>query len=193
MLIHPSTSGSRVTAGRNRRAFLVWTMMYFCLAGLVFGQDSGNEYQKKAVHIGKLARYVEWPKDKMGTGIPLVIGVFGTDFASDQIREVVGRKPINGREVVVKTCSTIQEAAGCHMLFVSRSEEGRLSAILRKVRGEPVLTAGECDSFLKEGGIINLRTFGNEVNMEINEKNARRSDLKISPRLVNFGEGGVGG
>ena len=65
--------------------------------------------------------------------------------------------------------------------------------MLSKVRGEPVLTVGECDSFLKKGGVVNLRTLGTEVMMDINEKNARRSDLKLSPRLSNLGEGEVGG
>jgi hypothetical protein len=157
------------------------------------GQDTTAEYQKKAQHIGKLARYVEWPKEKMGHGIPLVIGIFGNDQASDQIREIIGGRRIKDREVVIKHCATIQEIAGCHILFVSRSEEARLAKILSEVRGEPVLTVGESDAFLKKGGIINLRTEGGHVSMELNERNARRSSLVLSPMLADFQKGQGGG
>ena len=169
-----------------------------CVGGVFFApmggaQEIGGEYQRKAIFIVKLARYVEWPKEKMEAGAPLVIGVYGTDNASEQIREVVGRQKIGGREVVVKVCATVQEVIGCHILFVSGSEEARLSSVLGKVRWEPVLTVGECDSFLKKGGIINLRSTGREVTMEINERNARRSDLRLSPQLLNLGEPPAGG
>ena len=175
------------TAGRVWR-FCVGLLVVAMLIGFTRAQDDGGEYQKKAIHIGKLARYVEWPKEKTVNGTPIVIGVYGADLASDQIRDVVGGRKVNGRDVIVKSCATIQEIAGCHILFVSRSEESRLGSILWKVRGDPVLTVGECDSFIAKGGIVNLRVVGSEVVVEIHEKNARRSSLKIDPRLNNFGE-----
>ncbi len=156
-------------------------------------QDGSSEYQKKAQYIGKLAHYVEWPKDKMGHGIPLVIGIFGNDQASDQIREIIGSRRIKDREVVVKHLATVQEIAGCHILFVSRSEEARLAKILSQVRGDPILTVGESDTFLKKGGVINLRTAGGNVSMELNERNARRSSLVLSPMLADFQKGQGGG
>lgn len=146
-------------------------------------QDVSREYQKKAQNIGKLIRYVEWPKDKLGSGVPFVIGIFGNDEASDQIKEIIGGRRFKDRDVVVKHCATIQEITGCHVLFVSRSEEARLGKILGEVRGDPILTVGECDSFLKKGGIFNLRVILGEVQVEINERNAKRSNLELSPKL----------
>ncbi len=146
-------------------------------------QDVNREYQKKAQNIGKLIRYVDWPKDKLGPGAPFVIGIFGNDEASDQIKEIIGGRRIKDRDVVVKHCATIQEISGCHVLFVSRSEEARLGKILGEVRGDPILTVGECDSFLKKGGIFNLRVILGEVQVEINERNAKRSNLQLDPTL----------
>lgn len=175
--------------------WFVWMGIFlaFKILPAAQAQDLVGEYQKKAIFIGKLARYVEWPKEKMETGVPLVIGVFGADNATDQIREVVSRQKINGRDVVVKHCATVQEIVGCHILFVSNSEEARLSAVLGKVRGDPVLTVGECDTFIKKGGIINLRANGREVTMEYNLRNAKRSDVKLNPLLFNLGEVPAGG
>lgn len=187
MLNHFSIHERGSDAGRAWPACLGWILAVI-MGGFAHGQDYGGEYQKKAIHICKLARYVEWPKEKMANGNPLVIGVYGADSVSDQIRDVVGGRRINGREVIVKSCATIQEISGCHILFVSRSEESRLSSILGKVRGDPVLTVGECDSFIAKGGTVNLRVAGTEVVMELHEKNARRSSLRIDPKLNNFGE-----
>lgn len=178
-----------------RRVNAAWSLIVAFLAGvfLSIAQEINGEYQKKAQYIGKLAHYVEWPKEKMGHGVPLVIGIFGNDQASDQIREIIGNRRIKDREVVIRHCATIQEIAGCHILFVSRSEEARLGKILWEVRGDPILTVGESDAFLKKGGIINLRTDGANVSMELNERNARRSSLKLSPMLADFQKGQGGG
>jgi hypothetical protein len=175
-----------------RHQFLAVLALVIAVAtgiGPCSAQDGNPEYQKKAQFIGKLARYVEWPQDKLGNGVPFVIGIFGNDQASDQIKEIISGRRIKDREVVVKHCATIQEIAGCHVLFVSRSEEARLGKILGEVRGDPVLTVGECDSFIKKGGIINLRAIGGNVSMELNERNARRSSLKLSPMLADFQKG----
>ncbi len=187
MLYHSSIHERGSGVGRVWRA-CVGLLVVAMLMGFAQAQDDGGEYQKKAIHICKLARYVEWPREKTVNGTPIVIGVYGADFVSDQIRDVVGGRKINGRDVIVKSCATIQEISGCHILFVSRSEDGRLSSILSKVRGDPVLTVGESDSFIAKGGIVNLRVVGTEVVVELHEKNARRSSLKIDPKLNNFGE-----
>jgi hypothetical protein len=158
----------------------------------VRAQESAGEYQRKAIRIQRLARYVEWPKDKMGRGVPLVIGVFGNDMISDQIREVVAGRKINDREVVVKLCSTLQEIPSCHILFVSRSEEGRFGDIISKAKSNQVLAVGETEAFLRKGGAVWLNSLGNEVQMSFSFKNAKRADITLAPQLLELGEAAGG-
>ena len=174
------------------RCILLVVAFFVSFGHGAFAQESPDN-QRKARLIGRLARCVEWPKDKAAMGVPLVIGVYGNDTISDQIREVASRQKINGRDVVVRNLTTVQEVMSCHILFIPAAADRDLSAILWKARGEPILTVGETPNFLKKGGTVNLTTTDSEVLMSIDAKNAKRSGLKLSPMLFNFGETPFGG
>jgi hypothetical protein len=178
---------------RRRAALITALCSIFCILLVPLRAQDALEYQRKAVMIWKLARYVEWPKEKSGTNVPLVIGVYGADNISDQIREVASRQKANNRDVVVRVVTSLQEIDRCHILFVSSSEERNLGSILYKARGEPVLTVGESASFLDKGGTVNFRMLGSEVLMDINRKSAKKSDLKLDPMLFNASDGRGGG
>ena len=50
--------------------------------------------------------------------------------------------------------------------------------------GRPVLTVGEADNFLPEGGIIRLHLVQDKIRFDINIGAADSSHLKISSRLL---------
>ena len=180
------------------RSLAVWLRLFVAMiCVMVFGQQALSqdtpENQKKARLIVKLARCVEWPKEKSGIGTPLVIGVYGNDAISDQIREIASRQKINGRDVVVRNLTSVQEIMSCHILYIPASAERDLPSILWKARGEPILTVGETPGFLKKGGTVILTTVDSDVMMVPYPKNAKHSDLKLSPMLFNAGETPFGG
>ena len=78
---------------------------------------------------------------------------------------------------------------GCHLLFISDSEAESLAAILAALDDRPVLTVADMPNFARAGGIINLKTTGeNKLRFEINTGTARRAGLKISSKLLNLAE-----
>jgi hypothetical protein len=166
-------------------------LIFFLLTYLpIFARaQGGNEYQFKAALVLKLTRYTTWPSEKLPAGSPLVIGVYGQDSISTQISEAVAGRRINDREVVVKRIATVQEVIGCHVLFVSRSEQDRLGAVLGKTRGNPILTIGETSNFKDKGGIFILTPSGGGVDVGFDLRNLRRSSLSIPPEtLVQFNQ-----
>jgi hypothetical protein len=67
---------------------------------------------------------------------------------------------------------------------MGRDEGRRQVAVLRNLRGQPVLTVGEADDFLSEGGIIRLHLEHDKIRFDINVGAADSSHLKISSRLL---------
>jgi hypothetical protein len=164
---------------------LVWVVVPLVLAP---GQaQNGNaEYSRKAEFLLTGVRKSEWPDRKMKTDSPFVIGVIGQDNISDFIREQCP-KTVRGRTVEVKHLSALQEIAGCHVLFVSRSESARVDDIASAARRENVLTVGESENFLKEGGAVRVFVEGGMVRCEINAAAIRRARLKAdSDWLAQF-------
>ncbi len=147
--------------------------------------QGGNEYQIKAALVLKLTKHATWPSAKLPSGSPLVIGVYGQDNISSQISEAIAGRTISGRDVIVKRIASVQEVVGCHVLFVSRSEQDRLGPVLGKTRGEPILTIGESANFKDKGGIFQLTPNGGGVNVVFDLRNLRRSGIQIEPDTLD--------
>jgi hypothetical protein len=78
------------------------------------------------------------------------------------------------------------------MLFISDSEKKLTGQILEKLKGLPVLTVGENDQFLSQGGVVNFVKKDANIRLEINLDAARQSKLKISSKLLNVADSVTG-
>jgi hypothetical protein len=59
--------------------------------------------------------------------------------------------------------------------------------------GRPILTIGETDRFLDDGGIISLTLAERRVRFDVSASEARRAGLRISPQLLNLARSIRGG
>ncbi len=80
--------------------------------------------------------------------------------------------------------SQTQAFQGCNIVFLSRSESRRQAAIISGLRGLAILTVGETDNFISDGGMIRFHVDGDRVRFDINANVADSAHLKISSRLL---------
>jgi hypothetical protein len=59
-----------------------------------------------------------------------------------------------------------------------------VAAILAFLNGAPILTVGETDDFIQQGGMIGFCLQGKKIRFDINLNAAQRANLKISSRLL---------
>ena len=145
-----------------------------------------DEFQSKAARIARIAQVTTWPASKLGPNAPLVIGVYGNDGVTDFLETAVQGRRLKGRNVVVKRFTAVQEVVGCHVLFVSRSEQDRVRDLLRRTAGEPILTIGESESFMDRGGIVRLTMLGEAAQFTFDASNLKRSQLEIDPETLTL-------
>ncbi len=150
--------------------------------------SAGDERQRMASRIFLFAKYVDFPKEKLKNDGPFVIGVFGQDQIYDYIREQTGSKRIKNRDVEVKRLTTMQEIAGCHVIFISASDQARMRAAIREAKSARALSVGEGDSFEKDGGVITLLSGGDGSHFTVNRKNAERAKLELGAELLDMAE-----
>src|SRR5204863_4686922 len=102
----------------------------------------------------KIAQLTEWPKEAFASDdAPFVLGILGDDpFKSDI--EVVNGKLIRGHKLVVKHCSSTQDAAECQLLFISSSEQSRVPKIIKALENKSVMTVAEMENFTGRDGIV---------------------------------------
>ena len=143
------------------------------------------ERQIKAAYIARFGSYVEWPPQAFGRpDSSLSIGVVGDDLLADDLARLVAGHLVNGRRVTVHKLPRDLLSPECNVLFIGKSENGRLPDILAATKGRPTLTVTESDGALALGSIINFVIVNDRVRFEIAPGTAGMSKLGISARLL---------
>lgn len=185
---HPASwpgSGSRFLR------ILTLTLCLFC-PWLAAGQTEVGEYRLKAAVLFHFAQFVEWPPAALGNaGAPFVICIAGENPFHDDLEEAVQGKSIASRAVQIRHLKQTQAAQECHVLFVTK-DDANLAGRVSTLRKTPVLTVGESDDFLEQGGIIRMFVEDRKIRFEINQGAAEAANLKISSRLLLLAKTVVG-
>lgn len=159
--------------------------------------ESAEEYQLKAVWVGKFPDFIDWPEE---CGIndrtkPFIIKVMGknpfdTKYKGkriDWLREIYKEQLVRGKKVEIQYISALEEISGCHLLFISNSERKRLEEILEIAAKYPILILSDTEGFAKRGVYINIFIDRGSIRFEINETAIRESKLsRINPRLLGY-------
>lgn len=150
---------------------------------------TGREYEIKAAFLYKFTMFVEWPSAAFANpGAPVLVGILGADPFGDALGTVLRGRTVRQRPLQFRTFAQAADAvkAGCHVLFVARSEIPRLPEILEAVGARPVLTVGDTEGCAAAGVAINLVERDRRVRFEINREAAARAGLRISSQLLDL-------
>lgn len=141
--------------------------------------------QIQAAYLFKFTQFVEWPARAFtATNAPLVIGIIGDDPFGGDLDETVRGEFVNGHPLLVRRFSRGVKPAGCHLVFISASEQSRMPRLLARFKNAPVLTVSALEGFCQQGGMINFYLQDNKVRFEANPPAAARCGLKVSSRLL---------
>jgi hypothetical protein len=149
-----------------------------------------SEYEVKAAFVYNFAKFVEWPQTPLGATSFCVVG---QEQAYSALEVVVRGRTIGGRPPEVKRVNSGPEARGqCQILFIASKEAGRTAAILSALKDDSILTIGESEKFLEQGGTINFLLEDSRVRFEISLPPAHRAHLAISSKLLQLATRVVG-
>lgn len=150
-------------------------------------QGTYQEHDVKAAFLYNFTKFVEWPPEAFRSPeSPMAICVFGEDPFGESLDAVVRGETLNGRRLVVRRTRDLQELRDCQTLFVPGAERERFAEVFSALRDASVLTVGEVDGFLPQGGVIRFVVDQGRVRFEINLDAAERSRLKLSSKLLRL-------
>jgi hypothetical protein len=177
---------------RNKRAVFIWLLLLWSLTGGVTpGQAQKrqfDEYQVKAVFLYNLTCFVFWPQAAFASlDAPFRIVIYGNDPFGPLLDRVMANETVQGRPIVIERVTATVPVPPCQMLFVTAAAQPQAAGQAAALSGEPVLTVGETPQFISGGGMINLQTDHNRVQLQINSGAARRAEgggLILSAKLL---------
>jgi hypothetical protein len=184
-----SPSQSPANSRGSRAWLLLWIAVVSCGLWPVSERahaapgEKPSEYDVEAAYLFNFGKFVVWPS-LTSAAQPITICILGEDpFGTALDRLVTGEK-IDGKPVVDKKISRVEEAPSCSILYISTSESAHLNRILGAVKDAPVLTVSDISDFLDRGGMIQFVLRDNRVRFTVNLGPAQRDRLILSSELL---------
>lgn len=171
---------------KNRTHYIIVAAAALLLGGVhaqtALSAEAVGEYYVKAAFLFNFAKFVDWPAGAFKTPTdPIVICIAGESEIATPLEELVKGKLVGSRPVVVQR--GIRQGSECHIAFIGSSKRRPLT---EEMKAAGVLTVGEADWFLAEGGMVTLKLEAGRVRLEINLGAAQRAGLQISSKLLSL-------
>jgi hypothetical protein len=178
----------QVTSGRLLRCKLVLRASVLLLgsAAALVCQVANEpiEYQVKAAFLLNFTKFIEWPAAAFAQpDSPVSICVLGGDPFGPTLDEIVAGEIVSDRKVAAEKISRAPAPRSCQVLFAGKSEKA-IAKVLSGL-GPGVLTVGEGESFLRDGGMIAFVIENRRVRFLINQTAAENAGLKLSSKLLS--------
>jgi hypothetical protein len=148
------------------------------------GDDQSLEYQVRAAFLLNFTKFVVWPRAAFAEEhSPLTICIMGEDPFGNTLGDMVKGESVNGHELMVQIIRRAAAPKSCQVLYVSKRGKD-IPRILNEA-GPGLLTVGEGEKFLQDGGIVAFVIDNRRVRFDVNQTAAAKAMLSISARLLN--------
>jgi len=188
-----------VGAVQTHRGPLVGILSLMLCRTLILGgvstETKYDDYVVMAAMIQKFTPYIEWPTNAFpAPNSPFVIGILGSNPFGEALERIKKTGSIKNRSLVVTNYSSLQEAKGCHILFISSSEKENLRPLSDQLKElstqSGILTIADTEGFLELGGMINFapvkKSGAIKVDFEINRAAADQAGIRIQTALLKL-------
>jgi len=165
------------------------TLLIFLLLSLEFPtrearaqQPGPSRTEVQAVYLCDFAKFIRWPPRTEAD--PLTICVAAPRPYIETLTRIVTGEKIGSRALAVRVVQAPGDAAGCAILFIDASSEGRLDKLLAATSGKPVLTVSDASGFIDRGGMIQFMVVRNRIRFSVNLRPVESSGISLSSELL---------
>lgn len=162
------------------------SVVLFCamITMVTFHTAWAQKEKYHSIFIYNFSKYVKWP-DAASSG-KFVIGVMGASAIQSELKEMAATKQVNGMAIEVKQCNSVADIKGCHILYLSASESGKIDQVVSQTQSQSVLIVTDKPGLAKQGAAINFVEVDGKIKFELNQSNAESHGLKVSGSLTSL-------
>lgn len=182
-----------VTESRSMAMHKIFALKKLALASILLcvtfatTAQAGTELERKvkAAFVYNFAKFIEWPKDNVSPDNRFVICVAGETLLGDALGTNLENKVIKDHIIHVRNIGwSVNKLNDCQMLYLNGTGSPRIGPLLKAASEKPILTIGESNDFIANGGIIQFLLIEGKVRFSINQASAIRAGLNISAKLL---------
>jgi len=170
---------------KNISPFLSRMMLALLLTVAISVQaraESGSEAAVKTAFLYNFFKFIDWP-ETVANQSAYSLCTTNNDQLGDSLL-VLENKTIGNKPIVIRRGIKGKDLINCHMVFIGSSED--TSAIIRDLKGLPVVTVSDQAGFIDQGGMIGLVQSDNYLGFEINLDAANADGVHIGAQLLKL-------
>jgi len=146
-----------------------------------------SDYQVKAAYFYNFAKFVQWPEREFADpAMPIRFCILRDRLFETELSRIAKGKAIAGHAIEVTPVENVEQSRQCHALFVNSAQQRQTRHFLETLRGSSVLTVGETEDFLQDGGMIAFVLEKDRVQFVVNRKAATEAGLYMSSKMLNL-------
>ena len=147
--------------------------------------DAVEEYTAKSVLALNLARFTDWPSEvDKGHNGTIHLCVLGDTVVQDAFI-LIDKKQIDHKTLSVLNINKRMQLNQCHVLYIG-AETINPKQFFEESQYRHVLTIGETDDFLEQGGMVYLEMTDTKINLHINLRATQEAGVRISSRVLKL-------
>jgi len=179
---------NKMTATRQQILACLMLVFLSVLGRPAMAQDAQvPEADLKAAFLFNFTKFIEWPAEAFANDdAPVVVGVYGDEKFTKTLQTLLADKKVNTHPFTVKRLTNPQEAKGCQILFFRESETRIMGQVYDAIKRLPILTVGESEDFLDQGGMFNFFFEDKQLRFEVNPPTAENAKLTVSSKLLRL-------
>ena len=160
---------------------------------MTFAAGIDNRTELRALYLYNLLLFVDWPAPPFLQNDSFCILVVGDDALYGMIQRL-GEKRVQGRKLMIRRWGEDQKIPpGCSACYIGASKKDLAPQLLKKLKGEGVLTVSEMEGFTDMGGMVQFKNISGEAKpsskrFEINLTAVKQEGLKIRARVLRLAD-----
>ncbi|MCK4492455.1 MAG: YfiR family protein [Methylococcales bacterium] len=165
---------------------LLWRILvYASVLIFSFSAHALDREKVQAKFLKSLSSNVIWPSSSIqARSASFDLCILGENNFKDYLEKVYTvTSKIQHKPVRVIYINRAEESKGCHVLFISLSEDNNLEAILAFVGNKPIMTVSAIRGFIERHGLFQYYMKGTKVKVKGNSIIFTGHVLKINPAL----------
>jgi hypothetical protein len=171
--------------GLQPRKCLLTISLVLLVATHLAAAQTASDHAVKAAYIYNFAKFVEWPAASFGdASTAMRFCILNDPSFGEELNRIVAGKLIASRPVEVVHVQDGGRSRNCQVLYINSVQSRQTRRVIEVLRGASVLTVGESDDFLEDGGVIDFVLQDDRIHFHINRKSANDAGLRISSRLL---------
>jgi hypothetical protein len=141
----------------------------------------------KSATLLAFVRNAHWAESQPASA-PLTVGVVGRAEFFRALSAGVDGKTVEGRPLRVVQLTGPVDPLCCQVLYFATDKAAEIKPLLQSFGSAHVLTIGENDRFLEQGGAVNLFLMDGHMSFEVSLGALGRAGIEIGSKLLRFGQ-----